>query len=76
MIKRKSKVYVWNSGDKEMRTGYTGEYIIGEVETIDVDFVNIVSILDGRLYRYHMSEVYEVGCGPSSDDTVYEDYYV
>jgi len=78
MIKRMSKVYVWNSAEKEMQTGFTGEYIIGEVHSIDVDFVNICSIIDGRIYRYHISEVYEVGTGPGvkNDNIVMEDYYV
>ena len=78
MIKRKSRVYVWNSTKKEMQTGFTGEYIIGEVETVDVDFINIHSIIDNRDYRFHISEVYEVGHGPAvnDDNIVMEDYYV
>lgn len=78
MIKRKSKVYVWNSAEKEMRTGYNGDFVIGEVETVDVDFVNIHSIIDDRDYRFHISDVYEVGTGPAvkDDNIIMEDYYV
>ena len=78
MIKRKSKVYVWNSAEKEMQTGSTDEYVIGEVESVDVDFVNIRSIVDNNSYRFHISDVYEVGTGPVAKDNniVMEDYYV
>jgi len=78
MIKRKSKVYVWNSAEKEMQTGTTGEFVVGEVETVDVDFVNIRSLVDDGLYRFHISDVYEVGTGPAVKDAniVMEDYYV
>ena len=78
MIKRGSKVYVWNHSEKEMMEGSTGEMVIGEVETVDVDFVNIRSILDDGLYRFHISNVFEVGDGPSANDNniVWEDYYV
>jgi len=78
MIKRGSKVYVWSHSEKEMMEGSTGEMVIGEVETVDVDFVNIRSILDNGLYRFHISNVCEVGTGPSSkdDNIVWEDYYV
>ena len=78
MIKRGSKVYVWSHSEKEMMEGSTGEMVIGEVETVDVDFVNIRSILDNGLYRFHISNVFEVGAGPSAkdDNIVSEDYYV
>lgn len=65
MIKRGTKVYVWNPNEGRIECGRkSGEDIIGEVINVDVDFVNIKSIMDDMFYRHHISNVYEVGTGP------------
>ena len=65
MVKKGSKVYVWNNNDNEPARGKaSGEDIIGEVINIDSDYVNIKSIIDDMYYRHHISDVYEVGTGP------------
>lgn len=78
MIQVGDKVYVWQEDDYFARNW---DKPMGDVISVDGDFVTIMSILDDCEYTYTSSEVFLVGSGPIMDakiqnypaDEIFED---